>query len=80
MKGSQIIILCVLVYELNDICLLVWYIALCDPEVAGSIPSGFANYFVEIDHGIYSVAISLLPLIEEGQLSVSGESFCTSTG
>ena len=33
--------------------------------------------FVEIDHEIFSTVILSLPLILEGQLSVSGERMCT---
>ena len=33
--------------------------------------------FVEIDHVIFSMVIFSLPLIQEGQLSVSGERMCT---
>ena len=33
--------------------------------------------FVEIDHEIISTVILSLPLIQEGQLSVSGERICT---
>ena len=33
--------------------------------------------FVEIDHEIFSTAILSHPLIQEGQLSVSGERICT---
>ena len=36
--------------------------------------------FVENDHEIFSTVILPLPLIQEGQLSVSGERMCTSTG
>ena len=36
--------------------------------------------FVEIDHEIFSMVILSLLLIQEGQLSVSGERICTSTG
>ena len=32
---------------------------------------------MEIDHEIFSVAILSLSLIQEGQLSVSGERICT---
>ena len=39
-----------------------------DQEVAGS---------VEIDHEIFSTVILSLPLIHEGQLSVSCERMCT---
>ena len=33
--------------------------------------------FMEIDHEIFSKVILSLPLIQEGQLSVSGERMCT---
>ena len=33
--------------------------------------------FVDIDHEIFSTVILSLPLIQEGQLSVSGERMCT---
>ena len=33
--------------------------------------------FVEIDYDIFSMVILSLPLIQEGQLSVSGEKMCT---
>ena len=36
-----------------------------------------ATFFVEIDHEIFSTVILSLPLIQEGQLSVSGERMCT---
>ena len=49
-----------------------------DQEVAGSSPAEVGNiFFVEIDHEIFSTAILSLPLIQEGQLSVSGERMCT---
>ena len=35
------------------------------------------HYFVEIDHKIFSTVILSLPLIQEGQLLVSGERMCT---
>ena len=38
---------------------------------------GRQHSFVEIDHEIYSMVILSLPLIQEGQLSVSGEWMCT---
>ena len=44
--------------------------------VAGSSP-GPAIYFMEIYHEIISMVILPLPLIEEGQMSVSGESRST---
>ena len=38
---------------------------------------GRQHSFVEIDHEIFSIFILSLPLIQEGQLSVSGERMCT---
>ena len=38
---------------------------------------GPQHSFVEIDHEIFSTVILSLPLIQEGQLSVSGERMCT---
>ena len=38
---------------------------------------GRQHPFVEINHEIFSTAILSLPLIQEGQLSVSGERMCT---
>ena len=38
---------------------------------------GRQHSFVEIDHEIFSTVILSLPLIEEGQLSVSGKRMCT---
>ena len=62
-----------------------------DQEVAGSTPAevwrpggcgfnpcqGRQHSFVEIDHEIFSTVILSLPLIQEGQLSVSSERMCT---
>ena len=45
------------------------YQELCSPE--------WQHSFVEIDHEIFSTVILSLPLIQEGQLSVSGERMCT---
>ena len=45
-----------------------------DQEVAGSTPQ---HSFVEIDHEIFSTVILSHPLIQKGQLSVSGERMCT---
>ena len=36
--------------------------------------------FIEIDHEIFSAVIPCHLLIQEGQLSVSGERMCTNTG
>ena len=38
---------------------------------------GQQHSFVEIDHEIFSTVILSLPLIQEWQLSVSGERMCT---
>ena len=38
---------------------------------------GWQHSFVEIDHEIFSTVILSLQLIQEGQLSVSGERMCT---
>ena len=38
---------------------------------------GRQHSFVEIDHEIFSMVILFLPLIQEEQLSVSGERMCT---
>ena len=47
-------------------------------EQAGFNPRrGRQHSFVEIDHEIFSTVILYLPLIQEGQLSVSGERMCT---
>ena len=50
-----------------------------DQEVADSTPPsrGRQHSFVEIDHEIFSMVILSLSLIQEGQLSVSGERMCT---
>ena len=48
-----------------------------DQEVAGSIPAGSATFFMEIDNERFSTTIFSLPLIQIGQLSVSGERMCT---
>ena len=40
-------------------------------------PRGRQHSFVKIDHEIFSMVIFSLPLIQEGQLSVSGERMCT---
>ena len=48
------------------------------PGGRGFNPSrGRQHSFMEIDHEIISTVIPSLPLIQEGQLSVSGERMCT---
>ena len=52
----------------------------CVAGLGGSIGCavrGRQHSFVEIDHEIFSTVILSLPLIQEGQLSVSGEEMCT---
>ena len=44
-----------------------------DQEVAGLTPAGSATIF----HEIFSMVILSFPLIQEGQLSVSGDRMCT---
>ena len=41
------------------------------------LPPDRQHYFVEIDHKIFSTVNLSLPLIQKGQLSVSGEIMCT---
>ena len=40
-------------------------------------PRGRQHSFVQVDHEIFSTVILSLPLIQEGQLSVSGERMYT---
>ena len=46
-------------------------------QTAGSIFRPGKHSFVEIGHGIISTANLSLPLIQVGQLSVTGEKMCT---
>ena len=48
-----------------------------DQEVAGSTPAEVGNFLSWIDYEIFSKVILSLPLIQEGQLSVSDERMCT---
>ena len=48
-----------------------------DQEDAGLTTPGRQHSFVEIDHEIFSTFILSLPLIQEEQLSVSGERMST---
>ena len=48
-----------------------------DQEVSGSTPPDWQLFFIENDHKIFSTVILSFPLIQEGQLSVSGERMCT---
>ena len=51
------------------------------PGVRGFYPRrGWQHSFVEIEHEIFSTVILSLPLIQEGQLSVSGEKNVHNTG
>ena len=47
------------------------------PGGRGFNSRGRQHSFMEIDHEIFSTVILSLPLIQEGQLSVSGERMCT---
>ena len=48
------------------------------PEGRGFNPRRSRQHsFVEIDHEIFFKVILSLPLIQEGQLSISGERMCT---
>ena len=50
-------------------------------EVAGLTPAELATFFCgDIDHEIFPTVILSLPLIQEGQLSVSDERLCTNAG
>ena len=46
-----------------------------DPGIVSLIPAQ-SHTFVEIDHKIISTIILLLPLIQEGLLSVTSENMC----
>ena len=49
-----------------------------DQEVAGSTPAEVGNILSwRFEYEIFSTVILSLPLIQEGQLSVSGERMCT---
>ena len=76
---------CLLFLQINPLLKRVWA-----PEAQLDAPSdwrpggrgfnprqGRQHSFVEIDHAIFSTVILSLPLIQEGQLSVSGERMCT---
>ena len=58
-------------------------VAQLELHLTGDRSRGFDNRrgrkhsFMEIDHEIFSMVILSLPLIQEGQLSVSGERMCT---
>ena len=53
-------------------CMFTWY-----ADSRGFNPYVRQHSFVEIVHGIISTAILSLPLIQKGQLSVTGERVCT---
>ena len=48
---------------------------IADLGVVSLIPA-WSHTFVEIDHEIFSMVILLLPLIQEGLVSVTRESMC----
>ena len=47
-----------------------------DQEIAGSTLPGWQHSVLENDHEIFSMAFLSLPLIQEGQLCLSGERMC----
>ena len=54
-----------------------------DQEVAGSIPAGSGNILSRrfiMKYFVFCTIVLSLPLIQDGQLSVSGKGMCTSTG
>ena len=51
--------------------------SVADQEVVDSTPPSRQHSILEIDHEIFSTVILSLPLIQEGQLSVSGKRMCT---
>ena len=65
-------------YKADTVLLEVLHLTLltADPGVASLIPA-WSYTFMEIDHEIISMIIFLLPLIQEGLLSVTSESMCT---
>ena len=49
-----------------------------DQEVTGSIPAKVGNILLwSLIMNLFSTVILFIPLIQEGQLSVSGERMCT---
>ena len=48
-----------------------------DQEVGVLTQSGWQHSFMEIDTKIFPTVILSLPLLQEGQLLVSGEGMCT---
>ena len=73
-----------LLYKVNEMTLKPASVAQLDapsdwrPGGRGFIPRrGQQHSFVETDHEIFSTVILSLPLIQEGQLSVSGERMST---
>ena len=53
-------------------CASAWYV-----DGRGFHPHILQHSFVEIDHEIISTSILSLPLIQEGQLSITGKRMCT---
>ena len=49
---------------------------IADPWVVSLIPAR-SHSLTKIDHEIFSMVILLLPLIQDGLLSVASESMCT---
>ena len=49
---------------------------IADPGVVRSILA-WSHSFLEIDHEIFAMFILLVPLIQDGLVSITGESMCT---
>ena len=56
---------------------LLVHLVMCLTADPGVVSLAWSYTFVEIDHEIISIDILLLPLIQEGLLSVTGEILCT---
>ena len=73
----DVVVLYVNNFSFLYICLQVGIINMRDLCKSHNPRRGRQHSFVEIDHEIFSTVILSLPLIQEGQLSVSGERMCT---
>ena len=56
-------------------CLITKYLLALEAQLGACLTGN--QGVVEIDHEIFSTVILSIPLIQEGQLSVSGERMCT---
>ena len=67
-------------YEIYIACRIVKSVARLTEQPGTGFGICPAHTFVEIDHDIFFYSHFPLPLIQEGQLSLSGESWAFSTG